>query len=267
MSEARVPADWAGFFINGCRLGRLSPQRAAWSLPLLPGARLREGELHWVCEAALLSETMQATALALREQGVLSGWRGEAFACEAPVDDPCMTRGAELFRMERAAFRFFGLMSRAVHINGWLPDGRLLCGRRALSKPTDPGLLDNLAAGGLTAGEDPLACARRELWEEAGVDAALSAGLRPGGMLRTVRPTAQGLHDEVLHVFNLDLPADFRPANQDGEVAEFLVWPASAAGLQGFTPDAAAVIAHALRHGEGHGDGHGQGVHGEDVHG
>lgn len=249
-----LPADWLRFRLGEQALGWLSPERAARVLPLLPGARLIDQELHWE-GAADLSAAMQAAAEALQAQGAIQGWRGEAFACEAPVAEPCSTRGTELFRMERAAFRFFGLMSRAVHINGWRPDGTMLCGRRALSKPTDPGLLDNLAAGGLAAGEEPLACARRELWEEAGVDAVLSAALRPGGALRTVRWTAQGLHDEVLHIFNLRLPAGFKAVNQDGEVAEFLeLQPGS---LSGFTPDAAAVIAHAIERGD-HKELHGE---------
>jgi 8-oxo-dGTP pyrophosphatase MutT (NUDIX family) len=246
---------WPRFVLDELPLGRLAPGHGELLAPLLLHARWRDGDLLWTPPPAERSALIQAAAEALHARGAIRGWRGEAYACEAPLDDPCAGRGAELFRLERAAFRFLGLMSRAVHINGWWPDGRMLCGRRAPHKATDPGKLDNLAAGGLTAGEDLLACARRELWEEAGVPAALSAALRPAGALRTTRAEPEGLHDEVLHMFDLSLPADFAPANRDGEVAEFLgLLPEELrrrldAGE--FSPDATLVARSGLCFGDG----------------
>jgi len=35
-----------------------------------------------------------------------------------------------------------------------------------------------------------------------------------------------GVRDDVLFVFDLELPADFRPRNTDGEIEEFMLWPA-----------------------------------------
>lgn len=244
--------DWPRLWLDAWPIGRLAPGHRESLLPLLaPDARLIDGELHWRPPVAERSARIQSAALALRDRGLIRGWRGEAYACEAPVPEPCRERGAELFRLERAAFRYFGLMSRAVHINGWWPDGRMLCGRRALNKATDPGRLDNLAAGGLGAGESLLDCARRELWEEAGVPFALSQALRDAGALRSCRAIAgEGLHDEILHLYELQLPADFMPRNRDGEVQEFLfLGPLQlrerlAAGE--FSPDAAQVVLQAL---------------------
>jgi 8-oxo-dGTP pyrophosphatase MutT (NUDIX family) len=54
-------------------------------------------------------------------------------------------------------------------------------GRRSPSKPTWPGLLDCLAAGGIAAGKMPLEAARKEAAGEAGISAALNAGIRPSG--------------------------------------------------------------------------------------
>jgi 8-oxo-dGTP pyrophosphatase MutT (NUDIX family) len=197
------------------------------------------------------SAEIQRAAEALHERGAIVGWRDERYRCERPLADPCAEFGSELFSLERAAFRFFGLMSRAVHINGLRGDGSVWCGRRALHKPTDPGRLDNLAAGGLGAGEALLDCARRELFEEAGVHLALTASLRPQGALRVTRLEPEGLHDEVLHVYQLQLPDDFRPANQDGEVSEFLLLSARELlqRLDEFTPDAAAVMRASLLRG------------------
>lgn len=238
------PSDWLRLTIQGEPVGWLSPRRAALAAPLLPGAVLDAAGLRWASQSP--GAWLDTAARALREQGEISGWRDEAYACERPVEEPCAAFGRELFRLERAAFRFFGLMSRAVHVNAWLPDGRMVCGRRALHKATDPGRLDNCAAGGLTAGETLLACARRELWEEAGVPPDLSRALQPCGALRSRRVEPEGLHDEVLHVFALQLPAGFEPHSRDGEASEFLcLAPAElrerlVAGE--FSPDAAAVI-------------------------
>lgn len=241
--------------LDALPIGRLTLARAEALCAVLPQARL---EAHLQTPVALLrwqpgsaatdarSAQLQQAATALRDAGLIGGWHDERYRCEQPLADPCQAFGAELFRLERAAFRFLGLMSRAVHINGCMPDGRVWCGRRAASKATDPGCLDNLAAGGLGAGEELLDCARRELFEEAGVPPGLSGALRLRGALRMTRWEPKGLHDEVLHIFDLALPADFVPRNRDGEVSEFLLL--SPAQMQArrheFSPDAAAVIAH-----------------------
>jgi hypothetical protein len=68
------------------------------------------------------------------------------------------------------------------------------------------------------------------------------------------REVAEGLQVERLHSFDLPLPADWRPQNQDGEVAGFsLLPPAEAAdiALAGrMTVDAALVtLCFLQRHG------------------
>lgn len=184
-----------------------------------------------------------------RAQGLLPGWRDEAFAfwhtgCSMPLlgQQPFLT-------VERAGFRYLGLMSHAVHINGFTPDGRLWCGRRATNKATDPGLLDNVTAGGLPAGETVLDCALRELQEEAGLQMGATA-LVDAGARRTARPEKEGWHDETLLVFNLTLAPKVVPHNQDGEVQEFMcLAPGEVVHRvqQGeFTLDAVASLAQGL---------------------
>lgn len=238
--------------LDGLSIGQLTEARAELLCTLMPQMRIEDDELlRWrpgTRSTTERSAQIQQAAEALRERGAISGWRDERYRAETPVPDPCRDYGAELFTLERAAFRFFGLMSRAVHINGCMPDGRVWCGRRALSKATDPGCLDNLAAGGLGAGEALLDCARRELFEEAGVPEHLSFPLHPRGALRQTRWEPKGLHDEILHVFDLQLPQDFVPANQDGEVSEFVLLSPSQmqARRHEFSPDSAAVIAYSF---------------------
>jgi 8-oxo-dGTP pyrophosphatase MutT (NUDIX family) len=192
----------------------------------------------------------------LRTQGQITGWRDEKFSFwldeQAPSDrrkEPDPLR-AEAFRMERAAFRFFGLRSHAVHINGFTPDGRMWCARRALSKATDPGRLDNLAAGGLAADETILQCAVRELGEEAGLAPSLAQHIQRAGRITTARTEPEGWHDETLLVFNLYVPEAVVPHNTDGEVSEFVcLTPAEVMQriqAADFSKDAACVIAQGI---------------------
>jgi 8-oxo-dGTP pyrophosphatase MutT (NUDIX family) len=73
------------------------------------------------------------------------------------------------------------------------------------------------------AGESLRACAMRELWEEAGVPREIATHVDfPGMSLRSVRETRFGLHDELVIVADIALPAGFVPLGRDGEVEHFL---------------------------------------------
>jgi ADP-ribose pyrophosphatase YjhB (NUDIX family) len=219
------PADWLPWRCGDMALGLLSPPRAAWLARQLPACTLLAQELVWHAEALAASqrsEQLQAVLLAARDQGLLSGWRNERFSfwhanCSTPEPEQ-----PAFLSVERSGFRWLGMLSHAVHVNGFLPDGRLWCARRAWAKATDPGLLDNVTAGGLPSGESAQTCLQRELAEEAGLFSLDGHHLQAAGSVRTSRQEPQGWHDEYVHVFNLTLGDDFAPVNQDGEVSEFL---------------------------------------------
>jgi 8-oxo-dGTP pyrophosphatase MutT (NUDIX family) len=188
-----------------------------------------------------LSETLSLLANHMRQGGFIPGWRNEEFAW---VDQ----NGHKYFRLERAAFRTFGFRSMATHINGYTKADTIWLGRRSENKPTDPGKLDNLAAGGISADETPWVCARRELWEEAGVPEQISNDVEPIGRIHMRRiANDRGFHDEQLYIYDLELPKQFIPTNHDGEVSGFIeVSYAEAAArilADEFTSDAAFVTA------------------------
>jgi 8-oxo-dGTP pyrophosphatase MutT (NUDIX family) len=227
-SDARqqVPAGWVLWFAGLQPMGHVPPARARWMLAHLSGSVLSASGLHWRGADALSftkrSNIVQDMLLQARREGQLTGWRDERFSfwhadCERPG-----SREHAYLEVERAGFRFLGMLSHAVHVNGFSADGRLWTARRANDKATDPGMLDNLAAGGLPCGESLDECLWRELHEEAGITPG--PGLTPtaAGWVRTSRQEPQGWHDEVLHVYNLNLPEPVLPANQDGEVSEFM---------------------------------------------
>lgn len=188
-----------------------------------------------------LSNSLYQLANRMRLGGFVPGWRNEDFAW---VD----LNGHKYFRMERAAFRTFGFRSMATHINGYTRGNTIWLGRRSETKPTDPGKLDNLAAGGITADETPWVSARRELWEEAGVPEQISDQIEPVGRIHMRRPSqGRGFHDEQLYIYDLELADNFVPTNHDGEVSGFIEisLPEAAARILAdeFTSDAAFVTA------------------------
>ena len=190
---------------------------------------------------ALLSQTWDTLADRMRRGGFIPGWRNEAFAF---LDQ----HGHALFQLERAAFRTFGLKSMASHINGFTEDRQIWLGRRSENKHIDPGKLDNLSAGGISADETPWVCARRELWEEAGIPQAIAAGIQPAGRMEMRRATAPlGFHVESLFIYDLLVPSNLLPTNHDGEVAGFIAVSHGEAAARiladEFTADAALVTA------------------------
>jgi 8-oxo-dGTP pyrophosphatase MutT (NUDIX family) len=193
----------------------------------------------------------------LHDQGHITGWRNEKFSF---WEDQVIGLGKHsleptshlpaAFEMERSAFRFFGLRSHAVHVNGFTHEGHVWCGRRAQTKATDPGMLDNMAAGGLPVGESLQTCGVREMAEEAGISEALAMTAVAHGKVSTCRSVANGWHHETLWVYNLLVPPEVTPINQDGEVSEFACMSpkqvVEAIANHAFTVDAACVIAQGV---------------------
>jgi 8-oxo-dGTP pyrophosphatase MutT (NUDIX family) len=183
----------------------------------------------------------------LVRDGIITGWRDELVSVTAHYGQP------ELFRIERAATRPFGLMAYGAHMNGFTRRGGLAhawIARRSPDKQVDPDKLDNLVGGRISADLSVDETLRKEAWEEAGIAPALLAGLNCLGAVRVEYSVPEGLHREILFVHDLWLPHDFKPANQDGEVSEFSLRPVEEVIemiLRGdFTLDAGAVMVDGL---------------------
>ncbi|MBN3855314.1 DUF4743 domain-containing protein [Paraburkholderia sp. Ac-20340] len=159
---------------------------------------------------------------ALAAEGRIPGWRDETYAIRNSFDAP------PLAFIERAASRFFGTMTYAVHLNGVVEyaasstpgEPKLWIARRADTKATDPGMLDNVVAGGIGWGLGIEATLAKECWEEAGIAAELAARATPGRTVHVLQSLPEGTQAEQIFVYDLVLPDDFVPHNQDGEVGE-----------------------------------------------
>lgn len=64
----------------------------------------------------------------------------------------------------------------------------------------------------------------KECWEEAGIPKELAAAAVSTGFVSYVSMSAEGLKPDVLFCYDLQLPEDFVPKPQDGEVEEFMLW-------------------------------------------
>jgi len=187
----------------------------------------------------------------LKADGWFRGWRGEAY----PVGP---SFGTWLMQMERAAIPNFGVRAYGVHVNGFVGQGadlRLWVGRRSRHKPTYPGQLDHLVAGGQPAGLSLEENLMKECAEEASLPADIVRRARPIGIVSYLTENEEGLRNDVLFNYDLELPPDFVPVNADGEIEEFFLWPIERvirelSGVDNFKFNVAFVIIDFLiRHG------------------
>ena len=166
----------------------------------------------------LRSAALGSVIGALAAEGCIPGWRNETYAIRNAFDAP------PLAYIERAASRFFGTMTYAVHLNGVVEyTGRapqLWIARRSDTKATDPGMLDNVVAGGIGWGFSLAETLVKECWEEAGIPEEIAARAVAGRTAHVLQSLPEGTQAEQIFIYDLALPADFAPRNQDGEVGE-----------------------------------------------
>jgi len=112
------------------------------------------------------------------------------------------------------------MLTRAVHLHAWTPDGRVWVAERAASKAVDPGLWDTLVGGLVAAGEGLEASLLRESAEEAGLSPGDLAARSPlTTIVRMHKRLPEGMQVEDMMVSECVLPAATQPQNQDGEVS------------------------------------------------
>jgi 8-oxo-dGTP pyrophosphatase MutT (NUDIX family) len=255
---AAPQGEYAAFRIDGHTVGWLDPARAARLSAFASVFARAEDEIRLAATLADCSARTSAVdevTRALAGEGLLSAWRDERYAVAVEFG------AAPLVDMERAAARYFGIRTYAVPVNGLVRSGgdpAMWLARRSPTKAIDPGLLDNLVGGGIATGYGVLDTLRKEAWEEAGIPPAIAARARPQGSIDVCRAQPQGLQRETVFVYDLELDADFRPANQDGEAVEHRQLTMSDAskliaadgGDDAVTADASLVILDCLlRHG------------------
>ncbi|KAI1329538.1 NUDIX hydrolase domain-like protein [Xylariaceae sp. FL0255] len=159
---------------------------------------------------------------------ILKGWRDEVWPVY--LDDTELAYSAE-----RSGTGMLGVMRYGVHMTGYVRDEsvpygmRIWVPRRAATKSTYPGMLDNTAAGGFMTGEVPFECMVREADEEASLpEELMRERCKFTGMVTYIYITDERaggetgqMYPETQWVYDIELPADVKPTPKDGEVAEF----------------------------------------------
>jgi len=182
-------------------------------------------QVELLCREQGLEARSRRLARVLEElvrQGVLSHLHGEQYAAVAG------SRLQPLLLVDRAAAPRFGIRAFGQHINGYVRTASGLSmwiGRRAEDRLHYPGLLDNVAAGGLPYGISLAENLAKECWEEAGITLELSRRAVPVGAVGYQRDTEAGFKPDTLYCYDLELPQSFRPTCMDGEVQAFYLMP------------------------------------------
>ncbi|HML11255.1 MAG TPA: DUF4743 domain-containing protein [Stellaceae bacterium] len=217
---ARAMPLWAGEH----RIGWLRRDNAA---ALAPHADVFEvgadsAQLRATGDADAVSRAVDHVVDALVAERLVPKWRHETFDVVPRWGEP------PIFRLDRGAVPFFGVRAYGVHLNGYRRDGdrySLWIGKRASNKQVSPGKLDNMVAGGIGSGYGAVATLAKEAEEEAAVPPELITRAIPVGGLTYRMETKLGVRDDVMFVYDLEVPADFTPSNEDGEIAGFELMP------------------------------------------
>ena len=158
----------------------------------------------------------------LRDSGAIPAWRDEPYPVTTSFTAP------PLLQMERAAIPCLGIRAYGVHMNGYIRDGgvtKMWVARRARDKPTFPGMLDNMVAGGQPIGISLSENLIKECAEEAGIPREVATRAVPVGAISYVHEVPEGLKPDVQFCYDLELPPEFEPRPVDGEIEDFYLWP------------------------------------------
>lgn len=223
-ANTACPEKYRPLYLDGEAVGLLcAAQRTLLSRYGLRIVSWRDG-YRWTEAKDLNFNTARLAEITARlaADGLVPGWRDELYALGSDYRDPPQAL------VERAAMPIFGGCGYGVHVNGLVrkQDGiHMWLGRRAKNKATDPDKLDQIAAGGQPWGISIFANMQKECAEEAGIAESLSANAVAAGTNSYFYEVENGLRADVMFLYDLFLPEDFRPHNRDGEVADFRCLP------------------------------------------
>lgn len=188
--------------------------------------RVLPNEVSLVAEGdiAAVSHAIDTVVDALVAEDRVAKWGNETFDVAARWGEPTV------FRLDRGAAPFFGTRAYGVHVNGYRRDNsslHLWVGRRAVDKQVAPNKLDNLVAGGIGNGYGIFDTLVKECEEEASIPPSLSRSAVPAGAVSYRMENRLGIRDDVLFIYDIEMPTDFVPKSNDGEIAEFSLLPAA----------------------------------------
>ena len=214
-------ADFVAFKTDGATVGWVRPSMAELMASTASLFVRQDDSIKFASDlntadsrtAALASQAENWVA-----QGHVASLRGEIYSARKAWSTP------DLFRLDRGLVPYFGIRAYGIHVNGYVrrnDDLFLWIGTRNSQSRIAPGKFDNIVAGGqpahLTIHENLI----KECKEEADIPSALAAQARATGTVTYCFDSERGLKPDTLFCFDLEVPDDFEPANQDGEIENF----------------------------------------------
>ncbi|KAM8863244.1 thiamine pyrophosphokinase 2 [Spinachia spinachia] len=239
------------FELNGAQVGWVPPHVASRLTRYPEVFRPPRGGALSLCaswdSSPKRSAAVDSVLRAERQEGTLrclKGWRDEKYSVMPKFSDP------PLMWMERAATSLFGVKRYGVHVNGYTTgeggEVSMWLARRSLTKQTFPGLLDNVAAGGIAAGFGIKNTLVKECQEEACIPANIAEKACPVTNVSYTYEDEDGVFAESQFVFDLELPVGFKPRAGDGEVQDFYLLPLDKVkellATDDFKPNCAMVV-------------------------
>ncbi len=222
------PQDFLPFVVDGCLVGRL---RHAFAERLRDWPQVfshRTGFLSLQPQLRGYAECTRALAEVMAD---LVAHGEHPYLMGEPYPVTPGQREQALFELDRTAASLFGLRTFGQHLNGVVRDGDqwfMWVAERAEDKPTFPGMLDQLVAGGLPVGISLAQNLYKECGEEASISVKMAAQARFVGAITYNMDNTKGYKYDIIYCYDLELPRDFEPRCQDGEVAAFHLMPLAA---------------------------------------
>ncbi|KAJ2991527.1 hypothetical protein HDV02_003742 [Globomyces sp. JEL0801] len=147
----------------------------------------------------------------------LKGWRHERYSLYG------LNREI-LLDVERAACNLIGNRTYGCHLNAYVKRQNSIhmwIGKRALTKPRYPGMLDTMVAGGIASGYTPTETIIKEAEEEAGLDLTGSKVPFAVGVITLSKFSDTVTESSTNYLYDIELDDGFVPIAKDGEVESF----------------------------------------------
>lgn len=258
-----LPKEWSARCIEFTKVGFMLPdivKKMPWTEKFVVDHDQQTVTIKYADGSNVESDALKEQLQRAREHDsflVLRGWRNELYQVFGLNRD---------VRMERSGSALFGIHTIGVHMIGftkskdkklkfWVP-------RRAKTKQTYGGMLDNTVAGGMSAGEQPFESIIREAGEEASLpEDFVRANINQCGtisyfFIRDKQAAGEVglLQPETQYVYDIELPEGMAPKPSDDEVEEFYLWDLDtvkeALAKGDFKPNCAVcLIDFMIRHG------------------
>lgn len=207
-------------WINGSALGFVDYQL----VPSLPDVFIvnhvkKRIDINFLAEEAInCRNTIEQFFQAYFIENNIHAWRNERYALKNNFnDEPALL-------LERAILSYLGLTGFGVHVNGYTKKDNQLymwIAKRAANKPTAPGKLDQIAAGGQPHNQTLFDNLIKECKEEANIPATLARHATPVSAVSYWYDMTIGARPDVIFNYDLYLPTDFIPTINDDEVESF----------------------------------------------